>query len=60
MAQPIPERDPIAEELAQVLADNPGLLEELKEDDRKRRLGELKTVPHEEVLRRLGLDRPSR
>jgi hypothetical protein len=58
--EPKPERDPLDEEIERVLAENPGLLERLQEHDRKRRRGELKLIPHEEALRRLGLDHPSR
>jgi hypothetical protein len=52
-----PDRDPIDQEIERVLADNPGLLERLKAVDGKRQRGELKTLPHEEALRRLGIDR---
>jgi hypothetical protein len=58
--QELPDPDAIDEEIRQVLAENPGLLEELQEIDRQRERGELKFVSHEEVRRRLGLDRPGR
>ena len=56
-----PERDPIDEEIDRVLADNPGLREELKEWDRRFAAGEVKDdefVTTDEVRRRLGMSAP--
>lgn len=55
-----PDPDALDEEIRQVLAENPGLLEQLQEDERLLRRGELKLIPNEEVRRRLGLDPPLR
>jgi len=59
-SEPQPQRDPVDEEIERVLAADPGLLKRLKEYDRKRALGELELIPHEEALRRLGFDKPAR
>jgi len=53
-----PEPDPIDQEVERVLADNPGLLDELREWDRRFRDGgvsEDEFVSTDEVRRRLGL-----
>jgi hypothetical protein len=55
-AHPLP--DPLDEEIERVLAENPGLLEELQEWDRRFAAGEVSEdefVSTEEVRRRLGL-----
>ena len=52
-----PERDPIEEEAERVLAENPGLPEELEEFGRAYDAGEISDadlIPHEEVRRRLA------
>ena len=49
--------DPIDEEVARVLAD-PELRARLEDFEERFRRGELKTIPHAEVRRRLGLDPP--
>ncbi len=48
-----PNWDPVDEEIAQVLADEPGLAEELAEFDRAYKAGEAELVPDDEVRRRL-------
>lgn len=53
---PQPEHDPIDQEIERILADNPDLLKRLQEYDRKRASGDLDLIPHEEAMRRLGLD----
>jgi hypothetical protein len=58
--EPQPERDPVDEEIQRILKENPELLENLREVDRRRKLGQLKTVSHEEALRRPGFDRPAK
>ena len=53
-----PDRDPIDEEIERVLAENPGLLERLKEWDRRFAAGEVQQeefLTTEDVRRRLGL-----
>jgi hypothetical protein len=54
-----PDRDPIDEEIERVLAANPGLLEELKEHDRRAARGEDvgEFLSSDELRRRLGLPR---
>jgi hypothetical protein len=50
-----PQRDPIEDEAARVLAENPGLREELEEFGRAYDAGEIPDadlIPHEEVRRR--------
>jgi len=54
--QPRADRDPVDEEVERILQEDPGLLDRLREVDRKRRDGELELLPHDEALRRLGLD----
>ena len=52
-----PQRDPIEEEAERVLAENPGLREELEEFGRAYDAGEIPDgdiIPHEEVRRRLA------
>jgi len=52
-----PQRDPIEDEAARVLAENPGLREELEEFGRAYDAGEIPVadlIPHEEVRRRLA------
>jgi hypothetical protein len=57
-----PHRDPLDEEIERVLAANPGLLEELKEYDRRAARGEdvEEFLSSDEVRRRLGLPRRQR
>jgi hypothetical protein len=53
-----PECEPIDEEVVRALANNPGLLEELQEIDRRLAAGEVdesESVTTEEVRRRLSL-----
>lgn len=53
-----PDPDPIDQEVERVLAENPGLLAELREWDRRFRAGEVSEeefVSTDEVRRRLGL-----
>jgi len=53
-----PQTDPIDDEIQQVLAENPGLLKELQEFDRRFAAGEVteaEFVSHQEARRRLGL-----
>jgi len=53
-----PEPDPIDQEIERVLAENPGLLDRLREWDRRFKAGEVSEdefVSTEEVRRRLGL-----
>lgn len=49
--------DPIDEEVARILSD-PDLRARLEHFEERFRGGELKTIPHAEVRRRLGLDPP--
>lgn len=52
-----PQRDPLEEEAERVLAENPGLREELEEFGRAYEAGEIPDadlIPHEEVRRRLA------
>jgi hypothetical protein len=52
-----PLRDPIEEEAARLLAENPGLREELEEFGRAYEAGQIPDsdlIPHEEVRRRLA------
>lgn len=49
--------DPIDEEVARILAD-PKLRARLEDFEERFQRGELKTIPHAEVRRRLGLDPP--
>ncbi len=56
-----PKRDPVDEEIERVLADNPGLLQELQEWDRRFAAGEVtdeEFVTTDEVRRRLGMSAP--
>ncbi|MBJ7607861.1 MAG: hypothetical protein JF887_00305 [Candidatus Dormibacteraeota bacterium] len=56
-----PDRDPIDDEIERVLAENPGLLEELQEWDRRFAAGEVRNdefVTTDEVRRRLGMSAP--
>jgi hypothetical protein len=58
MATAHPLLDPLDEEIERVLAENPGLLEELQEWDRRFATGEVSEdefISTEEVRRRLGL-----
>jgi len=48
-----PARDPIDEEIAEVYAAHPELKAELDEMERQLEAGELETIDHEEVRRRL-------
>ncbi|HUY62044.1 MAG TPA: hypothetical protein VMW49_09205 [Candidatus Dormibacteraeota bacterium] len=48
-------RDPIDEEVDRLLAEDPGLLAELQDFDRRYERGEVALVPHAEVRRRIGL-----
>jgi len=47
--------DPIDEEFDRLLAEDPGLLPQLQDFDRRYERGEVTLVTHEEVRRRLGL-----
>lgn len=52
-----PQRDPIEEEAERILAENPGLREELEEFGRAYDAGEIPDadlIPHEELRRRLA------
>jgi hypothetical protein len=49
--------DPIDEEVAALLAD-PEVRARLEDFEERFRRGELKTIPHAEIRRRLGLDPP--
>ncbi len=56
-----PQPDPIDKEIERVLGDNPGLLEELQEWDRRFAAGEVNDdefLTTEEVRRRLGMSAP--
>lgn len=56
-----PQPDPIDKEIDRVLGDNPGLLEELQEWDRRFTAGEVNDdefLTTEEVRRRLGMSAP--
>lgn len=61
-----PDRDPIEDEAERVLAENPGLREELEEFGRAHDAGEIpegELIPHDEVRRRLaalGVELPPR
>ena len=57
--QPHSDADPVSEEIARILRDDPALRRRLQEYDRKRKRGELELVSHDEALRQLGLDRRS-
>ena len=48
-----PNWHPVDEEIEQILADNPGLLQELQADDAAYDRGGLEVVPDDEVRRRL-------
>lgn len=50
--------DPVDEEVERLLAD-PDVRRRLDDVDNAIANGSLKTIPHEEVRRRLGLDAPS-
>ncbi len=50
-----PAQDPISEEAERVLSD-PGLRRRLEDFERRLANGEVRTVPHEEVRRRLRMD----
>ena len=57
MAAAHPRPDPIDDEIEHILAEDPGLIDRLRETDRRRADGTLNVVPHDEAMRRLGLDR---
>jgi hypothetical protein len=50
-----PAQDPIGEEAERVIRD-PGVQRRLEEFERRLTNGEVRTVPHEEVRRRLRMD----
>lgn len=57
MAAAHPHPDSIDDEIEHIIAHDPGLLDRLRETDRRRAEGTLDLVPHDEAIRRLGLDR---
>ena len=58
MALERPQPDPVDEEVARLLAD-PAVRKRLDDVDKAIADGSLKTIPNEEVRRRLGLDAPT-
>jgi hypothetical protein len=57
MAAANPRPDPIDGEIERMLDEDPALIDRLHEADRRRAEGTLDLVPHDEAMRRLGLDR---
>jgi len=53
-SEPVP--DPIEEEIREILAADPGLRERLRHERRLIDAGQMRGTPHEEVVRRLGLE----